>query len=77
MAYVSDGGKNMKNIYLIDKTFGKYRLEVVFPSYKAIKGDLGYYYSLGISVGIGGVEDLNINIGLVIGWIRLVKYKSV
>lgn len=72
-------GVNMtQNNYLIDSyLFGeKYHISLVLPAYKATRGDLGYYWDLGLSLSIGGTSEWCLHIGLILGWLRIAKYKE-
>lgn len=67
---------DMGNKYLINYKKGNWQVEFVFPSYKAVNGDLGYYWDLGVSVGTHRGEALSVHIGLVLGWLKIVRYKK-
>ena len=62
-----------ENNYIINKTWGKLRIELVFPSYNSVNGDLGYYWDLGISIS-KGKESSYFHVGLILGWLKIVKY---
>ena len=66
--------KIRENNYLIDKTLGRYHVELVFPSYMSLNGDLGYYWDLGISV-IKKNTYFNLHIGLIFGWFKFAIYE--
>lgn len=66
-----------ENIYLIDWRF-KDRLGVylIFPAYKAFRGDLGYSWGIGVDLSIGGTSIASLHIGLIIGWLKITLYKE-
>lgn len=69
--------KIKENKYLIDWNNNKIGIFLVLPSYKAINGDIGYYWDFGISVSTDKKTLISIKISFIFGWLRITIYKNV
>lgn len=76
MSLMWEKSMSKQNIYLINYKRGDYHLQLVFPSYKSLNGDMGYYWDLGMSLSAGKFSVFDLRISLLFGWVELTKYKK-